>query len=415
MAPCIVAVDIDLIQPTATNCWRRAITRWPFVRTVREPLVVLDGDCVSGLANEAFYRLFRRHDRDTEGRLLWETATRRLDDPELQRALLAACAGRGDRSSTSKSLARCRGTAQRTLRLNARSIRPRGPSVPAAARHRRRHRRAPGARLCASRPRRCDCVNRRKDEFLGMLAHELRNPLAPMRFALEVLRRCRGEPRRRRTARQVLDRQVTHLVRIVDDLLDVSRITQGKVELRKEQIELADIVHAAVELCRPAIDAANHTLTVSLPDEPVSLIADPVRLTQVLVNLLNNAVKFTPPADHIWLIAETPASRRRPGHGPDSRARYGHRDRAGRAADVFDMFMQGDRSLEKTRGGLGVGLTLVRNLVALHGGAIEVRSEGVDRGSEFVVSLPCEPAPKHAQPPPPRPGRDAWLEACAFW
>jgi CheY-like chemotaxis protein len=177
----------------------------------------------------------------------------------------------------------------------------------------------------------------------------------------------------------------------VDDLLDVSRITQGKVELQKERLQLSDIVRAAVELSRPAIDAARHSLTVSLPSEPVAITGDSVRLTQVLVNLLNNDVKFTPPAGHIWLIAETVAT---DGAAPDQ-VRVRIRDSGigippELRGKVFDMFMQGDRSLERTRGGLGVGLTLVRNLVALHGGTVEVRSEGEGRGSEFVVSLPLD-------------------------
>ncbi len=188
------------------------------------------------------------------------------------------------------------------------------------------------------------------------------------------------------------------MVRIVDDLLDVSRITQGKVELRRESVELSTVVNAAIELCRPAIDAAGHTLTVSLPDEEVTLHADSVRLTQVLVNLLNNAVKFTPPPGHIWLIAE------RTGEIVDApdQLRIRVRDTGiGIAPElrpkIFDMFIQGDRSLERTRGGLGVGLTLVRNLVALHGGTIGVQSEGPGTGAEFIVDLPIDPA---AQPMP---------------
>jgi CheY-like chemotaxis protein len=182
------------------------------------------------------------------------------------------------------------------------------------------------------------------------------------------------------------------MVRIVDDLLDVTRITQGKVELRREPLELSELVRAAVELSRPAVEAARHTLTVSLPEQ-VTIHGDAVRLTQVLVNLLNNAVKFTPPAGHIWLIAETFSS----ADGLPHQLRIRVRDsgigiRPDHLDRVFDMFMQGDRSLERTRGGLGVGLTLVRNLIGLHGGTVEVRSEGEGRGAEFVVSLPLDPS-----------------------
>jgi CheY-like chemotaxis protein len=190
---------------------------------------------------------------------------------------------------------------------------------------------------------------------------------------------------------------MAHLVRIVDDLLDVSRITQGKVELRKETLELQAIVKAAVELAQPTIDAAGHTLSVSLPAEVVRFQADPVRMTQILVNLLNNAVKFTPPGGHIWLVAELTGEH----EGRLDQLRIRVRDTGiGIAPEVlpkiFEMFVQGDRSLEKTRGGLGVGLTLVRNLLALHGGTIDVYSAGLGMGSEFVVSLPIDPS---AQPP----------------
>ena len=217
-----------------------------------------------------------------------------------------------------------------------------------------------------------------------------------MRFALEIMRRADGNVDKITRARQILDRQVTHMVRIVDDLLDVSRITQGKVELRKERLELAGLVTAAVELCRPGITASRHVLTISLPDETVTLDGDAVRLTQVLVNLLNNAIKFTPPGGHIWLIAETSGEPME--HLNQVRIRI--RDTgvgipAHMLPKIFDMFMQGDVSLERTQAGLGVGLTLVRNLVALHGGTVDVHSEGEGSGSEFTVSLPIDP---HAQP-----------------
>lgn len=179
-------------------------------------------------------------------------------------------------------------------------------------------------------------------------------------------------------------------MRLIDDLLDVSRITQGKVELRRERLLLGDVVHAAVELCRPSIGAARHTLSVSLPDEAVYVNGDAVRLTQVVVNLLNNAVKFTPSAGHIWLIVETTGE----GDASDIVTLRVRDTGIGIAPEmrnkVFDMFIQGDRTLERTRGGLGVGLTLVRNLVALHGGSVDVWSEGLDLGSEFVVFLPLD-------------------------
>jgi signal transduction histidine kinase len=183
-------------------------------------------------------------------------------------------------------------------------------------------------------------VDKRKDEFLGILAHELRNPLAPMRFALEIMRRADNSGAQMTRARQVLDRQVSHMVRIVDDLLDVSRITQGKVELRKERLDLAGLVAGAVELCRPGITASRHTLPVSLPDESVPLDGDAVRLTQVLVNLLNNASKFTPAGGHIWLIAEN----RRRSYGaeaPDGETAVETADRFRPDVVILDIGMPG--------------------------------------------------------------------------
>ena len=242
-------------------------------------------------------------------------------------------------------------------------------------------------------------LDKRKDEFLGILAHELRNPLAPMSFALELLRRSDGTPAEIARARQVLDRQVTHMVRIVDDLLDVSRITQGKVELRKERLELGDRRQRR-RRALPAGDRRGGAHAHGLAARRGRSRSMPIRsgLTQVLVNLLNNAVKFTPSGGHIWLIAETMGEMHA---GPDQ-LRIRVRDTGVGIPEellprIFDMFMQGDVSLERTRAGLGVGLTLVKNLVALHGGTVEVRSNGVGSGSEFTVCLPIDPKAQPAR------------------
>ncbi len=382
----LAAVDIDSIKrhQDAVEARDYALA---VVQTVRDPLVVLDGECRVGLANDAFYELFGGSPEELADRFIWDTARGVWSDGELRRTLQAACEGRETISGLEiQRLVPSLGL--RTLVLNGRRIARVGrpglmllsiDDVTVA-------RMAEQMRVDTETLRQLD---RRKDEFLGILAHELRNPLAPMRYAVEVLRLVQDSPSASAKARQILERQIAHMVRIVDDLLDVSRITLGKVELRKEHLQLKNIVESAVELSRPAVDAASHVLTVSLPDEQVTIDGDPVRLTQVLVNLLNNAVKFTPQAGHIWLIAETTGAQ--PGRIDQVRIRV--RDTGiGIAPElrlkVFDMFMQGDRSLERTRGGLGVGLTLVRNLVALHGGSIDVRSDGVDQGSEFIVTLP---------------------------
>jgi two-component system, chemotaxis family, CheB/CheR fusion protein len=389
----LVAIDIDLIKRSRELLEARDYAL-AIVQTVREPLVVLDSNCLVGLANEAFYRLLGTTPLQLEGHVLWDSSQIMWADLELRRRLLEACAGMG--TIVDLEIERTLPAhGRRTLILNSHAIvRDGRPTLLLLAiEDVTDSRLAESLRVDAETLR---LVNRRKDEFLGILAHELRNPLAPMRFALEVMRRPTTSAADIIKTRQVLERQVMHMVRIIDDLLDVSRITQGKVELRKEIIPLSSAVSGAVEFCRPAIDAAKHTLTVSLPAEVVLLRADPVRLTQVLVNLLNNAIKFTPSRGHIWLIAEQVGET--PEHPDQLRIRI--RDTGiGISPEmrprIFDMFMQGDRSLERTRGGLGVGLTLVRNLVALHGGIIDVRSEGLGSGSEFVVYLPLEPS---AQP-----------------
>jgi CheY-like chemotaxis protein/nitrogen-specific signal transduction histidine kinase len=226
-------------------------------------------------------------------------------------------------------------------------------------------------------------ADRRKDEFLATLAHELRNPLAPLRTAVQLLRRTDPPSPEPRRALDVIDRQVQQLVRLVDDLLDISRLTLDKLELRKERVTLATVVQAAVEASQPLIEQRGHELTVTLPPEPVALNADLTRLAQVFLNLLNNAAKYTERGGRIQLTAER--------EGGDVVVRV--RDSGmGIAADmlprVFEMFTQVDRSLDRSQGGLGIGLTLVKRLVQMHEGSIEARSEGPGRGSEFVVRLP---------------------------
>ena len=230
-------------------------------------------------------------------------------------------------------------------------------------------------------------ADQRKDEFLAMLAHELRNPLAPVRNALQVLRmKCMGDSLVERMG-EMMGRQVAHMSRLVDDLLDVSRFTRGKVNLRIERVELADVVARAVESARPLIDARGHELSVSVPHEPVHLHADLTRVIQVLGNLLTNAAKYTPESGHVWLTA----------FREGDEAVVGVRDNgigipAEMLPQVFDLFTQVARTLDRSQGGLGIGLTLVRSLVELHGGSVHAASEGPGRGSEFVVRLPALPA-----------------------
>jgi signal transduction histidine kinase len=223
----------------------------------------------------------------------------------------------------------------------------------------------------------------RKNEFLAMLAHELRNPLAPIRYMVEVMKRADGNGDLIKPALGTIERQVQQLIRLIDDLLDVSRITHDKLNLRSEKIELASVLHHVVEAIRPACEAARFELTVTLPPQPLYLRADPVRLAQVFGNLLHNACKFTKPGGRISLAAER--------QGDDVVVAV--RDSGiGIPSDVlpriFEMFAQGDQTLEQSQGGLGIGLTLVRRLVEMHSGSVQAFSGGLDRGSEFVVRLP---------------------------
>jgi len=237
-------------------------------------------------------------------------------------------------------------------------------------------------------------ADRRKTEFLAILSHELRNPLAPISNAVRALRSGRNHGTIQ-SASEMLERQVGQMVRLVDDLLDMSRITRGKLELRKEQTELAPIVNQAVETLRALYKSTHRELIVRLPPDPVYLEADPARLAQVVGNILNNAFKFTDKGDRVWLTIE------RESNQVVIRVRD---DGIGIAAEqlprLFEMFTQVDTSMERSRDGLGIGLTLVKTLVEMHGGTVEVHSDGLGRGSEFTVRLPTS---DETLKPPPQP------------
>lgn len=227
--------------------------------------------------------------------------------------------------------------------------------------------------------------NRQKDEFLATLAHELRNPLAPIRTALELLKLAPADSDVATSAREVMERQVTQVVRLIDDLLDLSRVSRGLIELRKVRVPVARLLEDAVETSRPVIEQAGHTLTVVPPDPALMLEVDPTRLIQVLANLLNNAAKFTPRGGRIELSgvrdgADVVVSVRDNGVGISPAL----------LERVFEMFTQVGRSHTHTGGGLGIGLTLVRRLVEMHGGQVEARSAGPNAGSEFLVRLPLD-------------------------
>jgi PAS domain S-box-containing protein len=242
-------------------------------------------------------------------------------------------------------------------------------------------------------------ADRRKDEFLATLAHELRNPLAPIRNSLETMALAKPQDPVIDQARGIIDRQVEHMVRLVDDLLEVSRITRGKIDLRWETVELASVLASAIETSQPLIDAAHHELFIEGSREGLVVEADPVRLSQVFANLLNNAAKYTDPGGKIWLAVREQGDRveisvRDTGVGISEEM----------LPHVFEMFSQASRSQRRTQGGLGIGLSLVQSLVQMHAGSVTAHSEGIGRGSEFVVRLPlADGATASADAPSPAP------------
>ena len=244
-------------------------------------------------------------------------------------------------------------------------------------------------------------ADQRKDEFIAMLAHELRNPLAPITNVVQILKSGDVDENTVVWAHEVLERQLRNMGRMVNDLLDVSRVSHGKIQLHRERVGLNELVSRAIDALRPPIEAGKKQIVVELPTKPLVLYVDPLRLEQVIGNLVHNAVKFTPQGGHIWLTATVERA---------NRVRITVRDDGdGIAPDllphVFDLFMQGSVSLERAQGGLGIGLTLVRGLIELHGGTIAVQSDGPGTGSQFTMTLPLHTGPALAAQPASQPAR----------
>jgi PAS domain S-box-containing protein len=245
-------------------------------------------------------------------------------------------------------------------------------------------------------------ADKRKDEFLATLAHELRGPLAPIRNMLEVLKRADGDAQVMHEAVPTMDRQLVQMTRLIDDLLDLSRISQGRIELKREQVELNSILHHAIEANRPLAECAKHDVVVVLPEEPIYLNGDPVRLAQIFGNLLNNSCKYTPPGGKIWLSAN------REGSGLAVKVKdTGVGIPPSKLAGVFEMFAQLDQSLDRAQGGLGIGLTLVKRLAELHGGTVTAHSDGAGCGSEFTIHLPVVVPQTSVRPSEPAADRTA--------
>ncbi len=243
-------------------------------------------------------------------------------------------------------------------------------------------------------------ADRRKDEFLATLAHELRNPLAPLRNGVHLLRLLTGELPAAERPLTIMERQIGHMVRLIDDLLDVGRVSGDKLQLRRQRVDIAQVVQEAIDTSQPALDAAGHALSVRLPPQPVFVDVDPTRLCQVIANLLNNAAKYTPAGGRVQVGVACRGANVEISVEDDGRGIPAHM-----LPRIFDMFTQVDRSLERAPGGLGIGLAIARRLVQMHGGRLQAHSAGTGRGSRFVVSLPlaeraAEPAPAGPAPEP---------------
>jgi two-component system CheB/CheR fusion protein len=358
------------------------------IATLREPFLVLDADLRVKTANRAFYESFHVSKEETENRFVYDLGDGQWDIPGL-RTLLDEVLSHNRAVHDFEVKHSFPTLGRKTMLLNARpfSSGSKHPELILLA--------VEDVSVLRERADELADVSRHKDEFLATLAHELRNPLAPIRNAVQFLGMDGLTEPDVRAARDVIVRQVAVMVRLIDDLLDVSRISRNQLDIRKQRIDLAAVIESAVESSRPLIQQCGHGLTVSLPPKPVHLDADPIRLAQVFSNLLNNAAKYTRRGGHIWLTTELEGSDvviavRDNGIGIPGDM----------LASIFDMFTQVDRTLEREQGGLGIGLTLVRRLVEMHDGNIEARSNGLNEGSVFVVRLPL--LIQSLDKPPPR-------------
>lgn len=356
------------------------------IATLREPFIVLDSDLRVRTANRSFYDAFQVTKRETEDRLVYDLGNGQWDIPGL-RKLLDEVLSRNQSVNDYEVEHTFPALGRKTMLLNARPFPPDSefPELILLA--------VQDVSALRERADELAEASRHKDEFLATLAHELRNPLSPIRNSVHYLGLDGLTEQDVKTARDVIGRQVAIMVRLIDDLLDVSRISRNKLDVRKERVELATVVESAVESSGPLLQQHGHQLKVDLPAEAFPLDADPIRLAQVFLNLLNNAAKYTNRGGQITLSA----------HREGSDAVVTVRDNgigipSDMLASVFEMFTQVDRTLERSHGGLGIGLTLVRRLVEMHDGSIEARSEGPDRGSEFIVRLPLV-IPPASDPP----------------
>jgi two-component system CheB/CheR fusion protein len=377
----LMLVDVDKIK-------RSREYAESIIATIRESLLVLDGNLRVVKASRSFYETFKCTPEETEGRPFADQCTGQLYTPELRR-LLHEVIHRNDSFEDFEVARDFARIGPKTLLLNARRlVQESGESllILLTIRDITEH------KALQDRIQELVAADRMKNELLALLAHELRNPLAPLRNAVQLLEMPGIDRSTLDQAREMMSRQIKNMSRLIEDLLDVSRITQGKTSLRRERVEIVALLRRAVDLIRHHIEARGQKLSLSLPDEPILLEGDSTRLEQIFGNLLDNASKFTPQGGQISLTAEIANGDGTPGQEIVLRVRD---NGVGIAPEmlprVFDLFVQAPSSLDRSQGGLGIGLTLVRSLVELHGGTIEAHSDGLGKGSELVVRLPFDP------------------------
>jgi PAS domain S-box-containing protein len=387
----VTGVVLDLRDITEQRDAARSLEKavWyarDIISTLREPFLVLGSDLRVDTANRAFYRTFEVSPEETEDSFLFDLGNGQWDIPGL-RKLLEEVVSRHEPIEDHEVDHTFPNLGRRIMLLNARPFPPDSKtpeSILLAIQDVTPQRES----ALQERAEELAEIDRRKNEFLATLAHELRNPLAPIRSGLEVIRLSGSEGEVVRRASDMMERQVGQMARLVDDLIDISRINRGEIELRRERIDLASSLRHAVEAVRSYCEEVDLTLTVTFPSQPIHVTADPVRLEQVVGNLLTNACKFTDKGGHVSLAVEA----------EDGLAIIRVRDNGiGIAPDqlpqIFDLFMRADSRLDRMEKGLGIGLALVKHLVEKHGGTIEARSSGLGHGSEFVVRLPVAQAP----------------------
>jgi two-component system CheB/CheR fusion protein len=378
----LMLLDVDALQ--RSRDYAESI-----VQAVREPLLVLDGNLTVQRASRAYYEMFQSTPEETEHCSFPDIGNGPWRASGLQSALQLVRSG-GQPLDRFEVIGDFPSIGRRVMVLTARRLPYEGDGslILVAIEDATEQRDAETALI--TRVADLRAADQSKDEFLAMLAHELRGPLSPIRSAAEILNDPAADDAMVRQARATIERQSQRMARLIDDLLDVARITQRKIDLRREPVDLGSVLERAVELVRDLSGSRGQKILVTAPPVPITLNADPGRLEQVFANLLNNASKFSDRGARVWLTAGLAAAT---GSSP-TMAEVRVRDEGiGIAPEllprVFDLFLQADRSLERAQGGLGIGLTIVRRLVEMHGGMVEVVSEGLGKGSEFIVRLPA--------------------------